>query len=121
MAAAAYRTAADKNEREAAAVTAGQVMDGSSPSRRSPAARHQPDRQLVPARHGLATPGLRWLAMISTCLAKIRRPVPASGDCGWEGNFASNACYSGKRRGCRQSAAHRGLRFLEFKQQQCEQ
>lgn len=62
-------------------------LDGLRPERPAGQGRHQPDRQLTPDRHGLATSGLCWLAMISTCLAKIRRLVPVFGGCGLGGKF----------------------------------
>jgi hypothetical protein len=45
----------------------------------------------MPGRHELATSRLSWLAIIPTCLAKIGIVVPARGDCGLGGNFASKA------------------------------
>ena len=53
----------------------------------------------MPARHELATSRLSWLAIIPTCLAKIGILVPARGDCGLGGNFASKARHGGSRRG----------------------
>src|SRR6185437_8481794 len=46
---------------------------------------HQP----MPGGHKLAISRLSWLAIIPTCLAKIGILVPARGDCGLGGNFAS--------------------------------
>lgn len=63
---------------------------------------------------------MSWLAIIPTCLAKIGILVPARGDCGLGGNFASKARHGGSRRGYRQPAAHGRLQFLEFKQRQHE-
>ena len=52
----------------------------------------------MPGRHELATSRLSWLAIIPTCLAKIGILVPARGDCGLGGNFASKARHGGSRR-----------------------
>jgi hypothetical protein len=49
----------------------------------------------MPARHELATSRWSWLAIIPTCLAKIDILVPARGDCGSGGNFASKARHGG--------------------------
>ena len=51
----------------------------------------------MPARHELATSRSSWLAIIPTCLAKIGILVPARGDCGLGGNFASKARHGGSR------------------------
>src|SRR5436190_3515148 len=72
----------------------------------------------MPARHELATSRWSWLAIIPTCLAKIGIVVPARGDCGLGGHFASKARHGGSRRGYRQPAAHGRLQFLEFRQRQ---
>ena len=56
----------------------------------------------MPGRRELATSRLSWLAIILTCLAKIGILVPARGDCGLGGNFASKARHGGSRRGNRQ-------------------
>jgi putative spermidine/putrescine transport system ATP-binding protein len=74
----------------------------------------------MPGGHKLATSRWSWLAIIPTCLAKIGILVPACGDCGLGGNFASKARHGGSRRGYRQPAAHGRLQFLEFKQRQHE-
>src|SRR6266550_3366585 len=55
----------------------------------------------MPGRHELATSRWSWLAIIPTCLAKIGILVPARGDCGLGGYFASKARHGGSRRGYR--------------------
>jgi hypothetical protein len=44
--------------------------------------------------------------------------VPACGDCGSGGKFASKARYGGGRRGGRQPAAHRRLQLVGFEQRE---
>src|SRR5260370_41839926 len=88
-----------------------------------PEARHdyQADHQRMPGRHELATSRLSWLAIISTCLAKIRQLGPRPpGTVVWEGYLASKARHGDSYRRCRQPAAHRRLQFLDFEQRRHE-